>query len=118
MASYDLAGFTAATQRIVAEELEEARALLRKTVMQAFQNVLDYSPSAEDFPGAGRYRASNRIALGAPEEDSGEPPGQDSYPDPPLDYPLSVANAMNLGQEAWLWNNVGFGESKKSVSYA
>lgn len=111
--SDNLAAFEAETRAIVQATLDEALQLLRGSILNAWGHLIDLS---DPFVLSGRYRASWRVAVGAPVEDSGEPPG--SYGRPSSAEAESVASRVRFGDVIYLSNNVGFGERHKSRSYA
>jgi hypothetical protein len=107
----NLEQFRQTTLRIVDEQLLAARHTLRLIVIQAWQNVLDFSPVSDPkHPGSGRYIASNRISKGTPIDDKGEPLGQGPYATPDLSEAQVIASETNLGDSVWYTNNMGKGE--------
>jgi hypothetical protein len=118
-ATNNLAQFAELTKAIVEISVEEARHILRTAIVTAWLNVLTRSPQADPkYPGSGRYKASNRIGKGAAGDQDGAPRGAAAYAEPGLSEGQAVASETELGDEVWLWNDMGFGEMGKPRSIA
>jgi hypothetical protein len=120
-ATNNLAQFAELTRAIVDTNVLEARHILRTAIVDAWAQVLARSPEADpDYAGGGRgrYKASNHIAKGAPGDNDGAPKGATAYAEPGLSEGQAVASETELGDEVWLWNDMGFGEMRKSRSIA